>query len=371
MLGYAESKACRRIPLLAYFGEKFTQAPCEMCDNCLAGQKELVDLTIPAQKFFSCVSRTGQKFGANHIIEVLRGSQSEKVLKFGHSNLSTYNIGKEFSKKQWLHLSRQFLQEGLLVQDLEYGGLQLTPKAHEVLRGQERFFGTVQIEKTEAAPGKEESIEYDSGLFDLLRKLRKELADEQNVPPYVVFPDKTLTEMAAYLPQSRASLRHIHGVGEAKLEKYGTAFLQEISRYCREHGLHEKPRSAKESTTTGKAAAADSPITPKTMLIAEAFNAGKSVTELAQQFENTPRTILEHLNKCLRQGRVMRVEGLLECSRLEPSERDKVLQAFEKLGPDFLKPIFQALDEKVSYDELHVLRLYYLSLLNLRKEQHA
>jgi ATP-dependent DNA helicase RecQ len=210
LLGYAESQTCRHIPLLAYFGERFTQGPCEMCDNCQAGHRELVDLTISAQKFFSCISRTGQKFGANHIIDVLRGSQSEKVLKFGHGNLSTYGIGKEFSKKQWLHLSRQFLQDGLLAQDLEYGGLQLTPKAYEVLRGQERFAGTVQAEHVEAAAGKAESMEYDRGLFDLLRKLRKELADEQNVPPYVVFPDKTLIEMAAYFPQSRASLRQIH-----------------------------------------------------------------------------------------------------------------------------------------------------------------
>ncbi|MGH7495497.1 MAG: DNA helicase RecQ [bacterium] len=371
MLGYAESQTCRRVPLLAYFGEQFVPAACEMCDNCLAGQRELVDLTIPAQKFLSCISRTGQKFGANHIIEVLRGSQSEKVLKFGHSNLSTYGIGKEFSKKQWLHLSRQFLQNGLLAQDLEYGGLQLTPKAHEVLRGMEKFLGTVQAERMEEAAGAEESVEYDRGLFDLLRKLRKELADEQNVPPYVVFPDKTLTEMAAYFPQSRTSLRRMHGVGEAKLEKYGTFFLQEISRYCREHGLQEKSRSTKEFTATGKLPTADAPVTPKTMLIAEAFNAGKSLTELTQQFEITSRTILEHLYKSVRQGRVLRVEGLVECSRLDPVERDRVLQAFEKLGPDFLRPVFQALNEKVSYDELHVLRLYYLSELNVRKEQLA
>ena len=149
LLGYAESPGCRRIPLLAYFGEAFTQAPCGMCDNCLAGQRELVDLTLPAQKFLSCVARTGEKFGANHLIDVLRGSQSEKILKHGHGNLSTHGIGREFSKAQWLHLSRQFLQHGLVTQDLEYGGLQLTAKAHEVLRGGGNKICTIGAEERE------------------------------------------------------------------------------------------------------------------------------------------------------------------------------------------------------------------------------
>ncbi len=362
LLGYAESQACRRIPLLAYFGEKFAQTPCTMCDNCLAGEKNLIDLTIPAQKFLSCVSRTGQKFGANHLIDVLRGSQSEKVLKFGHGNLSTYGIGKDFSKAQWLHLSRQFLQNGLLAQDLEYGGLQLAPKAHEILRGQEKFFGTVQAERADFSAEKEDSVEYDRGLFERLRKLRKELADEQNVPPYVVFPDKTLVEMAAYFPQSRTGLGRIHGVGETKLEKYGAAFLQEISRYCREHGLQEKPRPAKEASLLGKPSATSSSLSPKTLLIAEAFNSGKSLEEVAQQFEITPRTVIDHFYKCACQGRRLRAEALLESSRLPPAERGAVIEAFEKLGPHALKPVFQALKEKVSYDELQVLRVYYVSM---------
>jgi len=361
LLGYAESQACRRIPLLAYFGERFMQTPCDMCDNCLAGQKEQVDLTIPAQKFLSCVARTGEKFGAHHLIEVLRGSQSEKVLKHGHGNLSTYGVGKELSKAQWLHLSRQFLQQGLLTQDLEYGSLKLTAKAQEVLRGKEKFFGTVQEERPDYALEKPESFEYGQDLFELLRKLRKELADEQNVPPYVVFADKTLIEMATYYPQSRPSLRRIYGVGETKLEKYGTAFLLEISRYCREHGVQEKsqsPKSAQKLPTT------DSPITTKNFLIAEAFNGGKPITELAQQFKIKPNTILEHLYKYARQGKILREEGLSEYSRLDPTARGKALEAFEKLGADFLKPVFEALNEKVSYDELHVMRLYYLSRKN-------
>ena len=361
LLGYAESQVCRRIPLLAYFGETFTQAPCNLCDNCLAGKKELSDLTIPAQKFLSCIARTGERFGANHLIDVLRGSQSEKVLKNGHGNLSTYGIGKEFSKAQWLHLSRQFLQSSLLTQDLEYGSLKLTPKAYEVLRGQEKFFGAVQEERAEMPAEQMEILEHDRGLFEILRQRRKELADAQNVPPYVVFADKTLIEMATYFPQARASLGRIYGVGEAKLEKYGSAFLMEISRYCRERGLQEKPKSA---ATVSKLPTAGTPAPPKSVVISEAFNSGKSITELAQQFKITPRTIVEHLFKCAGQGKVLREAGLEEYSRLDPAGRDQVLAAYEKLGTDFLKPVFEALQEKVSYDELHVMRAYFLSRKN-------
>jgi ATP-dependent DNA helicase RecQ len=365
MLGYAESQSCRRVPLLAYFGEAFTQTPCEMCDNCLAGQKELIEVTIPAQKFLSCVARTRQLFGANHIIDVLRGSEAEKVLKHGHGNLSTYGIGKELSKAQWLHLSRQFLQQGLLTQDLEYGSLKLTPKADAVLRGQEKVYGTVQTERADYAAEKDEKLDHDRELFDLLRKLRKELADAQNVPPYVVFADKTLTEMATYFPQSRTSLGRIHGVGEAKLEKYGTAFLLEISHYCRERGLQEKTRPAKAAAPLPTA---NTPLTSKSQLIAEAFNAGKSITEVASQFKVTPRTILEHLFKYAREGRMLRADGLLEYSRIDSTEQAKVMEAFEKVGANYLKPVFDALNGEVSYDELHVLRLYHLGLQNLHRE---
>jgi len=361
MLGYAESEQCRRVPLLAYFGEDFTHTPCNMCDNCLNGKQEQVEITIPAQKFLSCVARTGQLFGANHVIEVLRGSHAEKVLKHGHGNLSTYGIGKDFSKAQWLHLSRQFLQKGLLVQDFDYGSLKLTPKAHEVLRGQEKVYGTVQAEQAKIAPEQEERLEYDRELFERLRALRKDLADAQNVPPYVVFADKTLIEMASYFPQARTSLRRIHGVGEAKLEKYGAEFLREISRYCREHGLQERFASTKTVAATSPRATSAS----KAQLITDAYNAGKSIADLVQQFGIKPVTILEHLFKSVREGRALRAEGFAEYSQLSLEERNKVLAAFEKLGENFLRPVFDALDGKVSFDELHVLRLYYLS----RKQQ--
>lgn len=357
MLGYAESEQCRRVPLLAYFGEDFTLTPCNMCDNCLTGKQEQSEITIPAQKFLSCVARTGQLFGASHIIDVLRGSQAEKVLKHGHGNLSTYGIGKDLSKAQWLHLSRQFLQKGLLAQDLEYGSLKLTPKAQEVLRGKDKVFGTVQEEAADFGSEKDERADHDRELFEVLRKLRKELADAQNVPPYVVFADKTLIEMAGVYPQSRESLRRISGVGEAKLSKYGAEFLREISRYCRERGLQEKLPATRSAASPKP----NSNLTLRTPLMAEAYNAGKAIEEVAQQFGVKPGTVMDHLQNYQRAGHALRPEGFAAYSKLSEDERERVRQAFAQHGANFLRPVFDALGGKVSFEELRVLRLEFLS----------
>ena len=133
---YAESDVCRRVPLLAYFGEKYSTENCGMCDICRKSEQNQVDLTIPAQKFLSCVKRTGERFGAVHIVDVLLGSQNQKVLKFGHQELSTYGIGKDLSRKQWLHVCRQLVQKGLLDQGDRYSGLRVTPRQYRYCREQ-------------------------------------------------------------------------------------------------------------------------------------------------------------------------------------------------------------------------------------------
>ena len=244
LLGFAETDLCRRIPLLSYFGETGVPERCGGCDNCRTGngERELVDLTTPAQMFLSCVKRTEEIFGAGHIADILRGSSSQKILKFGHEALSTYGIGKDYSARQWQHLSRQLIQKGLLLHQYEHGSLKLTPKAWEVLRGNEPFLGKWE----EAAGGKgrrkaavrggqgdEVDDSFDRELFEALRKKRKALADQANLPPYAVFHDRTLREMARDYPRDREGLLALHGVGRSKLEKYGDAFLEIIGEHCR------------------------------------------------------------------------------------------------------------------------------------------
>ena len=231
MIGFAETNLCRRQPLLNYFGEAYDEDNCDNCDNCTKEQQELADLTEAAQKFLSCVKRTGEIFGASHIIDVLRGSQSKKVLSRGHDKLSTYNIGREFSKKAWKQLARQFIQQGLLRQDMTHGSLKLTKKGYEVFRG--RTVKGVLPQKaqrttrsTSAAAGP-----HDSELFELLRARRRELADEAGLPPYTVFHDRTLVEMATHFPHTESEFAALYGVGQVKLERYAGEFLPIIREY--------------------------------------------------------------------------------------------------------------------------------------------
>lgn len=235
ILGFAETDICRRIPLLQYFGESDRQATCGMCDNCRIERNDLVDLTIPAQMFLSCVKRTDEIFGASHIIDVLRGSNSQKVVKFGHETLSTYGIGTMYSAGQWRHLSRQFIQKGLLIYEYEHGSLKLTPKAWEVLRAKESVMGKLEAEKKERRVNlkqdKETPESYDHDLFEVLRKKRKQLADQANLPPFTIFHDRTLKEMIKRMPETPDELSGIYGIGSAKLERYGDIFLEILNEH--------------------------------------------------------------------------------------------------------------------------------------------
>ena len=356
LVGLAETDVCRRIPLLAYFGEHYATATCGMCDNCLTEKQDLLDLTIPAQKFLSCVKRTGEMFGAGHVIDVLRGSDAQKIHKFGHGRLSTYGIGKEYSKKQWFHLSRQLLQKGFMTQDAEHGSLRLTPKAWELFRGAEKIFGKLEADNAPAAPAQADAAEYDQTLFELLRRTRKELADQANVPPYVIFPDKTLIDLATFFPQTEQSFLTMHGVGAAKAEKYGTLFLDVLREYCQARQLAEKPKRIWQ--TAGLTA--DGTKKRKHLIVGEAFNAGKSIQALMAEFGVKQQTILAHLFEYLQEGHALRAVDLLALSMLPAMQQTAVLEAFQQLGPERLKPVFEALRETVNYDELHLLRLYYV-----------
>jgi len=233
LVRYAESSECRRIPLLQYFNETYDQKNCGMCDNCLQADVPTMDLTESAQKFLSCIKRSGEIFGAAHISDILRGSQSQKILAQNHQNLSTYGIGKAQSKQEWLFLSSLLLKNNLIGQN-EHGGLFLTEKAWEILRNEKRFlekFSPIQQEKLsqDKQPRKKNQNipeDVDAEVLDQLKKMRRELAAEEGVPAFVIFSDKTLIQMASHLPQTEDEFLQISGVGQVKLEKYGAAFLE-------------------------------------------------------------------------------------------------------------------------------------------------
>ncbi|WP_321991778.1 DNA helicase RecQ [Marispirochaeta aestuarii] len=234
MINFAESEICRRVPLLSYFGEAFPGDNCRHCDNCSREKKQTEsqdNISLAARKFLSCVVRTGRIFGAGHIIDVLRGSKSQKILDRGHDSLSTYGIGLEYTKRQWFHLSRQFIRQGLLTQDPQHGSLLPTEKARQVLRGELEVFGELHEDGIHTDRIKSHPEEHDSQLFEVLRGLRKRLADQAGLPPYIIFPDTSLLAMASRLPQNSDQMLDIPGVGEVKLAKYGSHFLRAIAEY--------------------------------------------------------------------------------------------------------------------------------------------
>ncbi len=352
----AESHVCRRRQLLDYFGETYEPESCDMCDNCLQGAPQLSEETVAAQKFLSCVKRTGERFGANHIIDILRGSENRKLLRLGHQHLSTYGIGRDYGKRQWQHLVRQFVSLGLLTVDPEYGSLKLTAKAGDVLFRDE----PVQV----VAPERPEQMEmpqrvssestFDRHLFERLRIRRKEIADAQGVPPYVIFPDKTLIEMAARYPQSGSELRSLFGVGEVKNKRYGHRFLEIIRDHCREHNIETSQGIHPQPTTAGRSPGS----TGKQFRIGQAFVEGQSLQELQEQFQVKRETLVKHLTRYFTEGNDLPIDRLE--AELDPEvDRDTIAEAFEIHGITLLRPVFDHLGGTVSYSELKLQRLVY------------
>ena len=357
LVGFAETEDCRRIPLLEYFGEEHLDTNCGMCDNCMSEAQPAIDVTIPAQQFLSCVKHSEELFGAGHVIDILRGSKSQKIQKFAHHNLSTYGIGKKYSKKQWFFLSRSFVQKGLLVQDMQHGSLKLTEKAWDVLRGNQSISAKLEPEQ-ETNPQPKAEHKYDSKLFEALRVLRKNIADQSRVPPYVIFPDKTLIEMATYFPHSEEVMMQLHGVGSVKFHKYADPFLQIIATYCQTNLLTERPKlkTGRVSTSISKRIGK-----PRHQIVGEKYNGGSSILDLAQEFQIQVNTIVDHLLRYSSEGNVLLFkQNILEISQLSSEELLATQKAFEQHGTTALRPIYDALHEKVSYDELKIIRLYLL-----------
>lgn len=229
---FAESQTCRRLVLLNYFGEH-RQEQCKNCDICLDPPQQY-DGLLDAQKVMSVIYRTGQIFGQHHIIAVLRGMNNLKIREHQHDQLSVYGIGKEQSQHYWQNVVRQLIHLGLIIQNIaNHSALQLTESARPFLRGEKQLqlaLPRLGISAT-AFVQKQASHRYDKDLFARLRFLRKQIADLENIPPYIVFNDATLQEMAEFLPTSKVEMLEINGVGERKFERFGQAFMSLIKEY--------------------------------------------------------------------------------------------------------------------------------------------
>lgn len=344
VIDYAEGTDCRRTIQLSYFGERFP-GNCGNCDNCLY-PKPIQDWTIEAMKFLSCVARSKERFGMLHIIDVLRGGKNQKIVVNKHDQLSTYGIGKDKTVDEWRMLGRSLLHQGLLEQTSDgYSILKLNALSWEVMRKQRTVSIAVPIAQKvtwEDSGGKAADVEV---LMQKLRSLRKQLADEQAVPPYVIFHDSTLKLMAQMQPKTLDEFGNLSGVGSHKLSQYGKSFLAEIQAYCQEQGLPEK--------TINQVHFSPSPSSPSDteLTTLELYNQGLSIQEIAQKRNVKTATIISHLSNLIEK------KQSLDLSQLVPLERQKkIWNVLEIVGDIALTPIRENLGESYSFDEIRLVR---------------
>jgi ATP-dependent DNA helicase RecQ len=348
VIDYAEGTECRRRIQLRYFGEDFV-GNCGNCDNCLRPKNE-ADWSIEAQKFLSCIHRCDQKFGTKYIIDVLRGSKDKRILGNRHDQLSTYGIGKDHTAEEWKILSRALLHQGLLSETTDgYSVLQLNALSKEVLLKQRTVMvalpNTPQVLDEKSAISRSQAEE----LFDRLRSLRKRVADQHSVAPYIVFADSSLKLMSQQRPQNLSEFAEISGVGSRKLAQYGQQFVTEIRAFCLEHGFAlepEKPATLPTAQTRERDTA-----TPTHLQTCHLFEQGLSPTQIAEKRQMAQSTVMQHLEV------LIEARQITDIDRLVPTETQVVIkQAIEEVGDMSLKTIREHLKEAFTYEEIKVVR---------------
>jgi ATP-dependent DNA helicase RecQ len=310
MAAYAECDGCRRAELLHYFGEQWPDDNCGACDNCLE-PREGYDATIDTQKFLSCVLRIQQKsgfsVGLTHVADVLCGGNTERVRKWYHDQLSTFGIGKDKPKDSWMTLGRQLLRLGFLSQPSTMPVLELTKRGIAALKQRMTVTLTrpMPTAKTKGgmsatAAARAGDIPCDNELFQILRTLRKTLADARGVPPYVVFSDVSLRHMARTYPQSGSQFIAVPGVGDKKLADFGEAFITAIVDYLQTHpkqsfgSVRRDAPPARQLKTTGL---------PGTVLdTVQRFTSGQTTKQIAKARDLVESTVINHLAQALEQG---------------------------------------------------------------------
>lgn len=348
LIEFCDVPTCRRAFLLRYFNEAWQQETCGSCDNCLQSNEE-TDATVISQKILSAVLRTGERFGANHIVDVLRGSNRKAVREYGHNNLSVFGIARETSNEELKHLIKALLIKKFLVkQEGNYPRLLVGELGKTFLRDNGTIQLPVYVGEVEDKAGTTEAPDEHPELFEKLRRLRKNIADSQGVPPFIIFGDVSLREMSRYLPQRLESFEHISGVGSEKLRRFGHIFVAAIREYAEEQELPEK--AVPERRRRERA-----PIRQKSTheetheLIAQKL----SLTDIAKRRKLTEITVIGHLEKLLQDGKS------LDLSHIPfPSDRlHQIKEAFRSSGGSTLTPVKEALGEGFSYDELRLARL--------------
>jgi ATP-dependent DNA helicase RecQ len=353
MDAYARGVVCRHRALVGYFGQEYPEPNCRACDLCLGDVETVPDAMVVAQKILSCVARVKERFGANHVISVLRGEDNERVRQYQHDQLSTYGILKEQPKpviRDWIF---QLIGQGALTKsEDEFPVLKLNLASWEVMKGKKNVqllqpTRRAKSEKVQQSRADETSWEnVDRGLFETLRQWRFERAKLAAVPPYIIFSDATLRELARVRPTTLPSLRLVYGIGSRKIEQFGEPLLRIISEHCGQHQL--------TTDNDPTPVAAPAPPAPKQMNATRAvafrlFSEGAAIDDVIHQTGRSRPTIVDYLSDFIRQERPSSV-----ATWISQELYDRIAVAVKQHGTARLKPIFVALEEKVSYDDIRI-----------------
>jgi ATP-dependent DNA helicase RecQ len=357
MVAYATHNRCRRKTLLGYFGEDFPAPSCGHCDIC-AGAHEETDITSDARIVLSAVLRTGERFGSGHIVDVVTGADTKRIRQYNHHSLETFSAGHGRPEKHWKFVINELLsQEAIVREGDRYPVLKLSGKGRVILSGgKEQIFALkrkesviIKTDKSVAAGGNS-----DAGLFERLRALRSGIAREHGVPPFIIFSDKTLKEMAGRFPQNETEMKMIGGVGEMKYQHYGKSFIKEIREYLEDNpGLANRrlfanlPVESRPAAKSGKSPKREDTLEVTYKLLKD----GLSIKEIAQKRNITAATVIAHLEGILEKGYSINIED-----HIAPEKRKMIEEAFARLKTRRLTPVIEYLGGKATYDEAKIVR---------------
>jgi len=345
---FCRGAVCRHRALSEYFGQTLEGAACGSCDLCLGETTAVADALTIAQKILSCVARVKERFGIVQVIDVLRGADTDRVRKFAHDQLSTYGLLRQHSKgeiRDWIY---QLISQELLAQDSgEFPVLHLTPGSWEVMKGRAPV---TLIEMTRRRESRAETVSWegvDRGLFEQLRALRREIADSRGVPPFVVFSDATLRELASVRPSSLDGMHRVSGIGEVKLRDFGERFLSAISEYSDEHALTRDQRPARAPAPESRPGQRK-PNQVRDMASA-LYSRGAGIHEVVAQTGRSRAWAWAHLAEFVTSSEPPSISKWLDDSVVS-----RVAESVQRVGEERLKPIFLDLDESIPYEQIRL-----------------
>lgn len=351
---YCTGVRCRRRAILNYFSQDLEKDNCDACDVCLGQMDTLDDSLVTAQKILSCILRLEERFGGDYTASVLTGSRDQRVLDYGHDTLSTYGLLSDFRKRLVRDWIGQLIEQNCIQKTGEYNVLTVTEKGWLVLKGQEtpRLLKPAEKPAKVSAPDRDSWEGVDKDLFETLRRLRKEIAQEKHLPAFVIFGDAALRDMARRRPSTPPAFLNVSGVGEKKSQQYGEAFLNAIKQYCQENDVDMDIQHPAGTSVDYLQNHENSPRPKLSKARQDAFalfKQGLSIKEVAQSVERAESTTVQYLVEYIQQENISDPSPWVEDQTVR-----RILDAARQIEAERLKPIFDHLNGQIPYDQIRI-----------------